>query len=227
MKSFLLMLILVSAITQDSGVAFGKAPHSLPRLSVLSLNNLRFTNVETSSLYLPVSLYLYLTDSVAEAATNKNRIVIYPTSIGNHLGMLVDSNDKEFAIVNIRGEKLVIDEYEARPVIIRDSLPSNLLGQIFDNRWSKAITAEYADSYLGAYIAFTYQEKNHLGLIEEIYFDESGQGQGTIVVNTISGDKLHITSGKRGKPVVVDPTTNEISKEKFRGVVFVPAYYRR
>ena len=52
------------------------------------------------------------------------------------------------------------------------------------------------------------------------------QRQGTIVVHSISGDKLHITSGKRGKPVVVDPTTNEISKEKFRGAVFVPAYYK-
>ena len=142
--------------------------------------------------------------------------------------MLIDSDDKGLTIVDAQGNEEVIDpeeevivpgfEQALRLVIIKNGLPSSLMGEIFTS-WSKAITSEHAEEYRDASIAFTYQGRNHLGIIKEVYFEH---GQGTLVVSTASGDKLHITSGKRGKPVVVDPYTTERSTEKFRGVVFVP-----
>ena len=159
--------------------------------------------------------------SAVEAAANKNSIVIYDV---NRVGMMIDSDDKGLTIVDAQGNEEVIDpelEQDLRLVIVRNGLPSSLIGRIFnksDSR-SKAITGEHAKYYRGASLAFTYQGKNHLGVISDVYYES---GQGTLVISTASGDELYITSGKRGKPVVVDPTTKEKSTEKFRGVVFAP-----
>ena len=163
-----------------------------------------------------------LFENAVEAAANKNSIVIYDV---NRVGMMIDSDDKGLTIVDAQRNTEVIDpelEQDLRLVILRDGLPSSLIGRIFNksDSWSKAIMGEHAKYYRDAPIAYTYRGRNHLGVIKDIDFHA---GQGTLVVyNAYDYSELRIASDKRGKPVVVDPNGDVSSKEKFRGVVFVP-----
>ena len=163
--------------------------------------------------------------SMALANKNENNIVTYKH---DRVGMLTNSDDKGLTIVDAQGNEEVLDpeleENLLRSVIIRDGLPSNSMQRIA-NFWSEAIIVDHAEHYRGATVAFTLNGTNHLGTITSVKLSagqEQGQGQGKLVIATVAGDELHIISGKRGKPVVIDPNTGEESKDKFRGVVFVP-----
>ncbi len=160
--------------------------------------------------------------TITKATENENNIVIYESDGVHRIGILTHA-DEELVVVDAQGNKKAIDpKHYMQLVAIRDGLPhGSFINWVLSNKpMSNAISADFADKYRGATLAFTYKEKNHLSTVDEVRFADDGRGELDIL--TASGEELIITRGKRGKPVVIDSNTGEMTKEKFRGVLFLP-----
>lgn len=154
---------------------------------------------------------------IATATANQNNIVTYKHDHRIHIGILRDTDEGLTVVDALNNETAIEPEQLQQLVVMRDGLLSNrFMGRGNLNN----ISPDVPKAYLHNVVAYTYQGKNHLGIVRDVSFDANGQGQ-IVVGNRLSGEELTITSGKRGEPVVVDADTGEQSMEKFRGVIFM------
>ncbi len=157
---------------------------------------------------------------VAEATASDNSIVIYEHDGARHVGLL-SVNEGTFTVIDAQGDaQAVASEQLQHLITLRDGLPYDSFAKwmLSAEEGIAAISTDFADQYRGATLAFAQEGRNYLGTVADVSFSADGQGELRAV--TASGEEVHISRGRRGQPIVIDPHTGK--KNKLRGVVFLP-----
>ena len=156
----------------------------------------------------------------------KKNLFIYESNDLYRVGLLTHV-DKELAIVDAQGnEKTIKPEQFVQLVALRNSLPpTSFSSWMFSHKQSPiSLSADSAEAYHGATLAFTNRTRNrirnYLGIVEDISFDTDGQGELSVV--TAAGEELRITRGKRGEPTVATGGIEFDKGDQLRGVLFLP-----
>ena len=162
--------------------------------------------------------------SMPVAATKeKQQEVSLHTDNGQHYTAEAQEQEVTIAVTDAQGNTEDIGyEQIVQLVVIRDGLPSNI--NIFGNKQKlTAISANLADDYRDATLAFTYQGENYLAIVKDVTLAADGQGELNIV--TATGEELRIRRGKRGQPELLPLNEHDTKLDigvKIRGVLFMP-----
>ena len=163
-----------------------------------------------------------VTEQIKVAGEETNEVVIYKEDDEFRRVGLLSLNDKGRRIVTDKHgyKKTISFEQLAQLAVIRDNEP---FGMGFNKQELMEATPIYADSYAGATLAFTHNNKNYLSTVTDVVFS---QGEGIFFVITAAGEELQIQRGERmhDKPTLLAPDDSEnfSSGDEIRGVLFLP-----